>query len=39
MIEASTSARTRDAMRAAHEARSDMLREIWRWISKSHSAG
>ncbi len=36
MIEAPTTARTRDAIRAAHQARSDALKEIWRWFRKPH---
>ncbi|MFD1157746.1 hypothetical protein [Roseovarius aestuarii] len=38
MIEAPSNARTRDAIRAAHQARSDALKEIWRWFRKPHSS-
>lgn len=38
MIEASTDARTRDAIRAAHDARGDVLKEFWHWIRYPHSS-
>ncbi len=38
MIEAPTNVRTQDAMRAAHEARSEALKEMWRWLTGPHSS-
>ena len=39
MIEAPTTARTRDAIRAAHRARGDALKNILRWFRKSRPSG
>ncbi len=38
MIEAPTTERTRTAMQAAHYARGEALKNIWRWIRKSPSS-
>lgn len=39
MIETATDRRTRDAYRAAHEARADAMKELWTWITRSSRAG
>lgn len=33
MIEANTNTRTRDAYRAAHEARGEAMKEFWAWLT------
>lgn len=38
MIEVATNARTRDAIRAAHDARSDALKGFWNWMRGTHSS-
>lgn len=35
MIEAPMSARTREAIHAAHVARGETLKELWRWLKGS----
>lgn len=32
MIEATTNTRARDAIRTAHDARGQMMREAWSWL-------
>ena len=38
MIEATTNIRTQDAMRAAHEARGDAIKEFWHWLRKTRTS-
>lgn len=39
MLEVSTDTRTRDAIRAAHRARGDALRQFWRRVRRYRSSG
>jgi len=39
MIETATNARTRDAYRAAHEARAEAMVDFWKWIRGSKTSG
>ncbi len=38
MFETPTDIRTRDAFRAAHDARASAVKEFWQWLSGSKSS-
>ncbi len=39
MIETAPNARTRDAYRAAHEARAEAMKDFFRWVTRSSRSG